>query len=51
MPGLPACVSITYLIKIYVSAGYYGGGIYNGYYSGRGRDIRLTLWLSFLNCN
>ena len=33
--------------KDYVSAGYYGGGIYNGYYSGRGRDIRLTLGYRF----
>lgn len=33
--------------KDYVSAGYYAGGIYNGYYSGSGRDIRLTLGYSF----
>ncbi|MCU8001963.1 MULTISPECIES: TonB-dependent receptor [unclassified Shewanella] len=33
--------------KDYVSAGYYGGGTYNGYYSGRGRDIRFTVGYRF----
>ncbi|MCL1088016.1 TonB-dependent receptor [Shewanella profunda] len=33
--------------KDYVSAGYYVDGVYDGYYSGRGRDIRLTLGYRF----
>lgn len=33
--------------KDYVSAGYYVDGTYDGYYAGRGRDIRLTLGYRF----
>ncbi|MCK7629090.1 TonB-dependent receptor [Shewanella sp. JNE10-2] len=33
--------------KEYVSSGYYGGGLWDSYYSGRGRDIRLTLGYRF----
>ncbi|MGL5046980.1 MAG: TonB-dependent receptor [Shewanella sp.] len=33
--------------KDYVSAGYYAGGLWDGYYSGRGRDVRFTVGYRF----